>query len=102
MNLLQTISQQVLQSSISNMIGMIFLTIVVIAAWFWFVKNHKSDADDAKSRLAIKIDRNGKHRYEVIPNFGNSNLKFWIKIVIAIIALLFLWLPFKLLFQPQY
>ncbi|AGC78041.1 hypothetical protein LX97_03129 [Nonlabens dokdonensis] len=102
MNQLQTISQQVLQSSISNMVGMVLLTIVVVAAWFWFVKNQKSDSDNAKSRVAIKIDRNGKHRYEVIPNSGNSNLKFWVRVIIAIIALLFLWLPFKLLFQPQY
>jgi flagellar basal body-associated protein FliL len=84
------------------MVGMVLLTIVVVAAWFWFVKNQKSDSDNAKSRVAIKIDRNGKHRYEVIPNSGNSNLKFWVRVIIAIIALLFLWLPFKLLFQPQY
>ncbi len=102
MSPLQTISQQVLQSSIMDMLTMLFVSIVVIAAWYWYVKNQKTDSDVTKSRVAIKIDRNGKHRYEVIPNSGNSNLKFWVRIIIAIIALAFLWLPFKYLFQPQY
>jgi hypothetical protein len=69
--------------------------------WFLFVKNQKANSDSSKNAVTIKISRDGKYKYEVVPDSGNSNLKFWIGVIIAIIALIFLWIPMKSLFNTH-
>ena len=102
MNLSLTTPQQLLQYSSQSILGLLCIASVLVVAWIWFLKSQKSDTDSPKSSVSIKIDRNGKYRYEAVPNSGNSNLKFWVKIMIAIIALAFLWIPIKSILNPQY
>lgn len=102
MNSYLSISQQLLQTSLQGMLYIIVISGVLVAAYLWFLKNQKADTDSSNSRVSIKIDRNGKHRYDVVPNSGDGNLKFWIKFIIAIIIVAFLWIPIKVLLNPQY
>jgi membrane carboxypeptidase/penicillin-binding protein PbpC len=97
-----SISQQLLQSGSNITLFVVIVTGVLAAAYFWFLKNQKADSETPNRQISIKIDRNGKHRYEVVPDSGNGNLKFWIKLIIALIALAFLWIPIKSLLNPQY
>ncbi|GAK99948.1 hypothetical protein JCM19314_1133 [Nonlabens ulvanivorans] len=41
----------------------------------------------------IKIDRNGKHRYEIKENLDNGKVYFWMKVIFFIIALGLLFIP---------
>jgi len=97
-----SISQQLLQISSQEMLYIIVISSILVAAYLWFSKNQKADNDSSSSRVSIKIDRNGKHRYDVVPNSEDGNLKFWIKFIIAIIIVAFLWIPIKALINPQY
>lgn len=102
MNESLSISQQLMQSGSNFTLFIIVITGVLAAAYYWFLKNQKANSDSPRSQVSIKIDSNGKHRYEVVPDSGNSNLKFWIKLIIALVALAFLWIPIKSLLNPQY
>ncbi|MEO9953790.1 hypothetical protein [Nonlabens sp.] len=102
MNLSLITSQQLLASSAQSLLGLLFIASVIVVGYLWFLKSQRSNTDAPKSSVSIKIDRNGKYRYEAVPNSGNSNLKFWIKIIIAIMALAFLWIPIKSFINPQY
>lgn len=101
-NVYLSISQQLLQTGSNVTLFVLIATGVLAAAYFWFLKNQKADSESPNRQISIKIDRNGKHRYEIVPDSGNSNLKFWMKLVIALIALAFLWIPIKSLLNPQY
>ncbi|MEN8817162.1 MAG: hypothetical protein ABF274_09880 [Nonlabens sp.] len=97
-----SISQQLLQTGSNVTLFALIATGILAAVYFWFLKNQKADSDSTRNQVSIKIDRNGKHRYEIVPDSGNSNLKFWVKLIIALIALAFLWIPIKSLLNPQY
>lgn len=47
------------------------------------------------SRIAIKIDRKGNHRYETLPEADDDEMELWIKIVIAIAAIALLFIPIE-------
>ncbi|MFB0903730.1 MAG: hypothetical protein QMB11_05065 [Nonlabens sp.] len=96
------ISPQLLQTSSQGMLYIIVVSSILVAAYLWFLKTQKVDNDSSRSRISIKIDRNGKHKYDVVPNSGDGNLKFWIKFIIAVIIVAFLWIPIKALLNPQY
>ncbi|WP_298954907.1 hypothetical protein [uncultured Nonlabens sp.] len=96
-------SQKLLVSSTQNILGLFLIASILTVFLLWFLKCLRSENGNAgKNSISIKIDRNGKYRYETVPNSGNSNLKFWIKIMIAIIAVAFLWSPIKSIINPQY
>lgn len=95
-------AQQLLQYSLQSTLTILIVSGLFVLGWMIFLKNQKANSDSPKNSISIKIDHNGKYKYEVVPNSGNSNLKFWIRILIAIIALAFLWIPIKSLFNPQY
>ena len=95
-------SQQLLQYSLQSTLTIVIVSGLFVLGWMLFLKNQKANSDSTKNSISIKIDHNGKYKYDVVPNSGNSNLKFWIRILIAIIALAFLWIPIKSFFNPQY
>jgi hypothetical protein len=95
-------SQQLLQYSLQSTLTIVIVSGLFVLGWMLFLKNQKANPDSTKNSISIKIDHNGKYKYDVVPNSGNSNLKFWIRILIAIIALAFLWIPIKSFFNPQY
>jgi hypothetical protein len=95
-------AQQILQYSLQSTLTILIVSGLLVLGWMLFLKNQKANSDSPENSISIKIDHNGKYKYEVVPNSGNSNLKFWIRILIAIIALAVLWIPIKSLFNPQY
>ena len=95
-------AQQLLQYSLQSTLTILIVSGLLVLGWMLFLKNQKANSDSPENSISIKIDHNGKYKYEVVPNSGNSNLKFWIRILIAIIALAVLWIPIKSLFNPQY
>jgi high-affinity Fe2+/Pb2+ permease len=95
-------AQQLLQYSLQSTLTILIVSGLLVLGWMLFLKNQKANSDSPENSISIKIDHNGKYKYEVVPNSGNSNLKFWIRIIIAIIALAVLWIPIKSLFNPQY
>jgi hypothetical protein len=84
------------------MLSIIVISSILVAAYLWFLKNQKANTDSSSSRVSIKIDRNGKHRYDVVPDSDDGNLRFWIKFIIALLIIAFLWIPIKSLINPQY
>ncbi len=55
----------------------------------------KNPADN--SRVVIKIDRKGNHRYDTLPEADNEELELWIKIILTIAALALLFIPIDFL-----
>ncbi len=47
------------------------------------------------SRVVIKIDRKGNHRYDTLPDADNEEMELWIKIVLAIAAIALLFIPIE-------
>lgn len=93
--------QQILQISSQTVLGIVIISTFLMFGWFLFVKNQKANSDSSKNSVAIKISRDGKYKYEVVPDSDNKNLKFWIGVIIAIIALMFLWIPMKSIFNTH-
>jgi hypothetical protein len=88
-----TISQQLLQWTSGATLSVAVITVIAIVGWIWLMKNQKANSDAAKNSISIKIDRNGKYRYDIVPDSGNGNLLFWIKIIAAIIAIALFLIP---------
>ncbi|MGJ8684329.1 MAG: hypothetical protein ACSHWW_06880 [Nonlabens sp.] len=55
---------------------------------FYNENHHKT-----KKSVMIKIDRNGKHRYEIKEDVDNDRAIFWMKVVFFIIAIGLLCIP---------
>ncbi|WP_213523458.1 hypothetical protein [Nonlabens sp.] len=95
-------AQQLLQYSLQSTFIILIISGLFVLGCMLFLKNQNTNADSNKNSIAVKIDHNGKYKYEVVPNLGNSNLKFWIRIIIAIITFTFLYIPIKSLFNSEY
>ncbi|MBF4985284.1 hypothetical protein FNJ87_13405 [Nonlabens mediterrranea] len=74
---------------------MILLVISSIIAVGTFVAYRfcSEDTDKTKRSIMIKIDRNGKHRYEIKENLDNGKMVFWMKVVLFIITVGILCIP---------
>ncbi|ARN77104.1 hypothetical protein BST97_03325 [Nonlabens spongiae] len=53
------------------------------------------------SRVVIKIDRKGNHRYDTLPETDNEDLELWIKIILAIAALALFFIPIDFLLNKS-
>lgn len=47
------------------------------------------------NRVSIKIDRNGKYHYDHTPESGNTNLLFWMRLVIVIVSITLIAFPLQ-------
>ncbi|WP_124980385.1 hypothetical protein [Nonlabens xiamenensis] len=88
-----TTSSLLWQWSTGMVISSILLAVLVISAGVWLYKHR--NGSDGGSTISVKVDRNGKYHYDLIPDSENGNLLVWIKIILAIIALAIILLPFK-------
>ncbi len=95
---INTTTQQLLQWSGNTVLFLMICSVVLIAAGLYYIKSHGSDSDNA---VSIKIDRQGKYHYDMVPDSGNSNLIFWIKILIALLVVFLFLLPFNQILYRQ-
>ena len=47
------------------------------------------------NRVFIKIDRNGKYHYDHRPESGDTNLLFWMRLVIVIVSIALIAFPLQ-------
>ncbi|WP_438962003.1 hypothetical protein [Nonlabens sp.] len=73
----------------------VVLVVVSVIAIVSFTLNRLFQEYMSKTErtVMIKIDRNGKHRYEIKENTDSDRNMFWYKVVLIIIALGFLCIP---------
>lgn len=69
------------------------VSIIIAVATFVAYRFYNEEVDKNSRSVMIKIDRNGKHRYEIKEDLDNSKMLFWIKVVFFIIALALFCIP---------
>ncbi|PRX13591.1 hypothetical protein [Nonlabens ulvanivorans] len=84
---------QFLLMSSTDWMTLLVISSVIALGTFVVYRLYDEDADKAKKSVMIKIDRNGKHRYEIKENLDNGKVYFWMKLIFFIIALGLLFIP---------
>lgn len=72
---------------------LLIVSCIIALGTFVVYRFFKQDLDKTEKSVMIKIDRNGKHRYEIKENFDNDRMIFWMKVVFAIIAIALFFIP---------
>lgn len=78
-----------------NLILILTVCSGAIVAWK-FAKNVDDNyKPNNGNRVSIKIDRNGKYHYDHTPESGNTNLLFWMRLVIVIVSITLIAFPLQ-------
>lgn len=80
---------------------LIMLTVLVGGVVAWNISKHLDDTKKKNDggRIAIKVDFKGRYHYDLVPNSGNTNLLFWVRLCIVIVTLVLAALPFQSIIQ---
>lgn len=66
---------------------------VIAIGSFTVYRLFQENLNKTERSVMIKIDRNGKHRYEIKENTNGDRNLFWVKVIFVIIALGLLCIP---------
>jgi|GEM_PF-1842390 len=77
----------------------LILTILGGAIIAWKIAKNVDDSFKSNhgTRVSIKIDRNGKYHYDHNPESDNTNLLFWMRLVILVVTAALIALPLQAL-----
>ncbi len=70
-----------------------------IFAWKYAKKIDDAFKSNRGSKVSIKIDSTGKYHYELLPDSNETNLLFWMRLCICILALILLFFPLGSIFN---
>ncbi len=84
---------QALIFSSTDWMILLIISCVIALTTFVVYRFLNENPDKTKDTVMIKIDRNGKHRYEIKENVDNEKTLFWMKIIFFIIGLALLFIP---------
>ncbi|WP_146105164.1 hypothetical protein [Nonlabens arenilitoris] len=84
---------QVLLMSSTDWMTLLVISSVIALGTFLVYRLYDEDTDKTKRSVMIKIDRNGKHRYEIKDDLDNGKVIFWLKVIFFIIAVGLLCIP---------
>jgi hypothetical protein len=66
--------------------------IAIVGFLYKYFNREENDLTD-NTRIGIKIDHRGNHKYESIPDAGNDAMVFWWRLIMVVVALILLFIP---------
>lgn len=82
-----------------NVVLVITILSSAVFAWKYAKKIEDMFKSNRGSKIYIKIDRTGKYHHELIPESGDTNLLFWLRLCILVLAILLLIFPLSSIFN---
>jgi hypothetical protein len=77
----------------------LIITILCGAVIAWKIAKNVDDSFKSNhgTRVSIKIDRNGKYHYDQNPESDNTDLLFWMRLAILLVAVVLIAIPLQAL-----